>query len=92
MKHGNITVMDYRDKFTRLSRFTPTMVASEEEWRRRFEWGLNLIIRVALAAMARDNFVDFVSASIRAENVERERQMLSRTRRSEKGGPSQGPS
>ena len=41
---------------------------------------------------ARDNFVNFVSAAIRAENVERERQMLSRTRRSEKGGPSQGSS
>ena len=83
-----MTVMDYLDKFTRLSRFAPTMVASEEERRRRSEWGLNLIIRAALAPMARDNFVDFVSAAIRAENVERERQMLSRTRRSEIGGPS----
>ena len=87
-----MTVMCYRDKFIRLSRFAPIVVASEEERRRRFEWRLNLIIRVALATMAHDNVVDFVSAAIRAENVERERQMLSRTRRSEKGGPSQGPS
>ena len=47
------------------------MVASEEERRRRFEWGLNLIIRAALATVGRDNFVDFVSAAIRVENVGR---------------------
>ena len=52
-----MTVIDYRDKITRLSRFAPTMVASEEERRRRFEWGLNLNIRAALAPRARDNFV-----------------------------------
>ena len=65
-----MTVIDYLDKYTRLSRFAPTMVASEDERCKRFEWGLNLIIRAALATMARDNFVDFVSAAIRVENVD----------------------
>ena len=65
-----MTVMDYRDKLTRLSRFAPIMVATEEERCRRFEWGLNLNIRAALTTMARENFDDFMSAAIRAEDVE----------------------
>ena len=92
LKQGNMTVMDYRDKFTQLSRFAPTMVATEEERCRRFEWGLNLNIRAAQTTMAHDNFDDFVSAAIRAEDVERERQLLSRTHRYDEGGSSQGPS
>ena len=42
-------MIDYRDKFIRLSRFALIVVTSEEEQRRRFEWGLNLTIRAALA-------------------------------------------
>ena len=64
LKQGEMIVMDYRDKFTWLSRFAPTMVATDEERCRRFEWGLNLNIRAALTTMARDNFDDFVSAAI----------------------------
>ena len=52
-----MTVIDYRDKFLRLSRFAPIVVASEEERRRRFEWGLNLIIRAALTTMGGDNWL-----------------------------------
>ena len=70
LKQGTMTVMDYRDKFTRLSRFAPTIVATEEERCKRYEWGLNLNIRAALTTMARDNFDDFVSATIRAKDVE----------------------
>ena len=46
------------------------MVTIEEERCRIFEWGLNLNIRAALTTMARDNFDDFVSAAIRAKEVE----------------------
>ena len=43
-----LTVSEYEEKFTALSRFAPDMVADEASKAKRFEWGLNPSIRSSL--------------------------------------------
>ncbi|XP_027158291.1 uncharacterized protein LOC113759912 [Coffea eugenioides] len=51
LRQGSRSVAEYEYQFTKLSKFTPELVATEQKRKRRFIQGLNLEIQESLAAL-----------------------------------------
>ncbi|XP_027151991.1 uncharacterized protein LOC113752048 [Coffea eugenioides] len=62
-----MSVAEYEVQFTKLSRFAPELIATEQRHVRRFVQGLNVEIQEGLAAVRIDTFADAVE---RAQGVE----------------------
>ncbi|XP_048226844.1 uncharacterized protein LOC125369163 [Ricinus communis] len=75
LKQNEMSVADYELQFTRLSRYAPEEVATDELKRNRFERGLRLEIREKLAVQP-PTFIALLEAATRAEELFLERNIL----------------
>ncbi|XP_071901009.1 uncharacterized protein [Coffea arabica] len=66
-RQGAVSVAEYEIQFTKLSRFAPELVATEQRRVRRFVQGLNVEIQEGLAAVRIDTFADAVERDQRVE-------------------------
>nr|XP_027109267.1 uncharacterized protein LOC113729140 [Coffea arabica] len=64
---GATSVAEYEVQFTKLSRFAPELIATEQRRVRRFVQGLNVEIQEGLAAVRIDTFADAVERAQRVE-------------------------
>lgn len=87
LQQGDMTVQEYLDRFLSLSRYAPSLIASEVDKCRRFEQGLRQEIQDKLASTVFTDFMELVNSALKAER----NLMTSRTRKWEEGGSSQGP-
>ncbi|XP_071939911.1 uncharacterized protein [Coffea arabica] len=62
-----MSVAEYEVQFTKLSRFAPELIATEQRRVRRFVQGLNVEIQEGLAAVRIDTFADAVERAQRVE-------------------------
>ncbi|XP_031375536.1 uncharacterized protein LOC116190006 [Punica granatum] len=72
LKQGELGVAEYELKFTKLSRFAPTLVSDETSKCNRFLDGLNLNIRSRLSVLEIPTFSDLYNKAIIAEEDLRE--------------------
>ena len=56
LKQRQMIVTEYQRKFTRLSKYAPEMLVTEEEKCRKFEDGLNEYIRAQATGFCHDDF------------------------------------
>ncbi|WOH03791.1 hypothetical protein DCAR_0623191 [Daucus carota subsp. sativus] len=73
LKQGNMTVAEYEVKFTQLSRYASSMVATERDKCRRFEEGLKYEIRSKITIGELRSYTDLRAAAIRAERLIKEK-------------------
>ena len=73
LKQGNMTVAEYEVKFTQLSRYASSMVATERDKCRRFEEGLKYEIRIKITIGELRNFTNLRAAAIRVERLIKEK-------------------
>ncbi|XP_027171901.1 uncharacterized protein LOC113771524 [Coffea eugenioides] len=66
-RQGAMSVAEYEVQFTKLSRFTPELIATEQRRVRKFVQGLNVEIQEGLAAVRIDTFADAVEKAQRVE-------------------------
>ena len=67
-----MSVIEYQRKFTRLSKYAPEILVSEEEKCRRFEDGLNDLIRTHVTGFFHDDFSKIVTCALNVERVKKE--------------------
>ena len=68
-KQGLLSVAEYEALFTKLSRFAPELVATEQRRIRRFVQGLDLEIQESLAAVQVNSFSDIIEKAQRIEGA-----------------------
>ena len=68
LKQRQMSVTEYQREFTRLSKYAPEMLVTEEEKCRKFDDGLNDHIRVHVTGFFHDDFSKIVTCAL---NVER---------------------
>ena len=61
--------MEYESQFTRLSKFAPELIMTEQRWIRRFVQGLNVEIQKDLAVAQHKIFSDVVQKVQRVESA-----------------------
>ncbi|XP_027155283.1 uncharacterized protein LOC113755477 [Coffea eugenioides] len=66
-RQGAMSVGEYEIQFTKLSRYAPELVATEQRRVRRFVQGLNVEIQEGLAAVRIDTFTEAVERAQRVE-------------------------
>ncbi|XP_027166382.1 uncharacterized protein LOC113766385 [Coffea eugenioides] len=66
-KQGAMSVAEYEVQFTKLSRFAPELVVTEQRRVRRFVQGLNVELQESLAAIRIDTFAEAVERVQRVE-------------------------
>nr|XP_027075956.1 uncharacterized protein LOC113699808 [Coffea arabica] len=66
---GTQTVAEYESQFTRLSKFAPELILTEQRRARRFLQGLNVEIQKDLAVAQITTFSDAVEKALRSENA-----------------------
>ncbi|XP_071905700.1 uncharacterized protein [Coffea arabica] len=66
-RQGAMSVAEYEVQFTKLSRFAPELVATEQRRVKRFVQGLNVEVQEGLAAVRIDTFADAVEKAQRVE-------------------------
>ena len=67
-----MSVTGYQREFTRLSKYAPEILVSEEEKCRRFEDGLNDLIRAHVTGFFHDDFSKIVTCALNVERVKKE--------------------
>ena len=67
LKQGGITVAKYKQKFSELSEFAPTMVATNADRCKKFQDGLHVSIPDRLTTLDTDDFNKWVNMAIKAE-------------------------
>ena len=76
LKQRQMSVTEYQREFTRLSKYYPEILVSEEEKCRRFEDGLNDHIQAHVTTFCHEDFSKIVTCALNVERVkkkERER-------------------
>ena len=68
LKQKTLTVTQYEIQFTKLSKYAPDMVNTEEKRRRRFLQGLNIEIQTLLVSAKMDTYAKMVEFAQRAED------------------------
>nr|XP_027062810.1 uncharacterized protein LOC113689203 [Coffea arabica] len=66
-KQGAMSVAEYEVQFTKLSRFAPELIATEQRRVRRFVQGLNVELQESLAVVRIDTFAEAVERAQRVE-------------------------
>jgi len=67
LTQGNLIVAQYTGRFNELARFTPYLVANEENWVRKIEQGLNPQIHDRVVCLEIRDFVELVNKAFLAE-------------------------
>ncbi|XP_027157519.1 uncharacterized protein LOC113768991 [Coffea eugenioides] len=68
-RQGTQSVAEYESQFTRLAKFAPELIMTEQRRVRRFIQGLNVEIQKDLAVTQINTFSDVVDKALRAENA-----------------------
>ena len=63
---------EYQREFTRLSKYAPEMLVTEEEKFPKFEDGLNDYIRVYVKGFSHDDYSKIVACALNVERVNKE--------------------
>ena len=71
-RQRQMNVTKYQREFTRLSKYAPEILVSEEEKCRRFEDGLNDLIRAHVTGFCHDDFSKIVTCALNVERVKKE--------------------
>ena len=82
---------EYQREFTRLSKYAPEMLVTEEEKCRKFEDGLNDYIQAYVTGFSHDDFSKIVTCALNVERVKKE-EYDRKERRHGKKNPSQSSS
>ncbi|XP_027169055.1 uncharacterized protein LOC113768775 [Coffea eugenioides] len=69
LRQGTQSVAEYESQFTRLSKFVPELILTEQRRVRRFIQGLNVEIQKDLAVAQISTFSDAVEKALRVENA-----------------------
>ena len=72
LKQRQMSVTKYQREFTRLSKYAPEMLVTEEEKCRKFEDGLNNHIRAHVIGFFHDDFSKIVTCALNFERVNKE--------------------
>ena len=72
MKQRQSSVTEYFREFTRLSKYAPEMLVSEEEKCRKFEDGLSDHIRAHVTGFFHDDFSKITTCALNMERVKKE--------------------
>ena len=72
MRQRQMSVIEYQREFTRLSKYAPEILVSEEEKCRRFEDDLNDHIWAHVTGFCHDDFSKIVTCSLNVERVKKE--------------------
>ena len=72
LKQGQLSVTEYMREFTRLSKYAPEMLVSEDEKCRKFEDDLNDHIRAHVTGFCHDDFSKIVACALNVERVKKE--------------------
>ena len=72
LRQRQMSVTKYKREFTRLSKYAPEILVSEEEKCHRFEDGLNDIIRAHVTGFCHDDFSKIVAYALNVERVNKE--------------------
>ena len=67
LRQGTLSVAEYETQFTKLSKFAPELIATEQRRVRRFVQGLNVEIQEALAAAQINTFSEVLEKAQRIE-------------------------
>ena len=67
-----MSVTKYQREFTRLSKYAPEMLVTEEEKCCKFEDGLNDYIRTLVIRSCHDDFSKIVTCALNVERVKKE--------------------
>ena len=73
LKQRQMSVTGYQREFTRLSKYAPKMLVTEEEKCRKFEDGLNDHIRAHVTGLFHDDLSKIVTCALNVEREEYER-------------------
>ena len=65
-----MTVAQYEMQFTKLSKYAPDMVNTEEKRNKRFLQGLNIEVQRSLVSARMDTYADIVEFAQKAEECE----------------------
>ena len=91
LKQRQMSVTEYQMEFTRLSKYAPEMLVTEEEKCRKFEDGLNDFIRAHVTGFCHDDFSKIVTCALNVERVKKE-EYERKERRKGKKNPDQSSS
>ena len=72
LKQRQMSVIEYQREFTRLSKYAPEILVSEEERCRKFEDGLNDHIRAHVTGFCHEDFSKIVTCALNIERVKKE--------------------
>ena len=72
LRQRQMSVTEYQREFTRLSKYAPEILVSEEEKCHRFEDGLNDLIRAHVTGFCHDDFSKIVVCALNFERVKKE--------------------
>ena len=72
LRQRQMTVTEYQREFIRFSKYAPEILVSGEEKCRRFEDGLNDLIRAHVTEFCHDNFSKIVTCALNVERVKKE--------------------
>ena len=72
LRQRQMSVTEYQREFTRLSKYAPEILVSEEEKCRRFEDGLNDLIRAHVTGFCHHDFSKIVACALNVERVKKE--------------------
>ena len=72
LKQRQMSVIEYQREFTRLSKYAPQILVSEEEKCRRFEVGLNDHIQAHVTGFFHEDFSKIVTCALNVERVKKE--------------------
>ena len=72
LKQRQMSAIGYQREFTRLSKYTPEILVSEEEKCRRFEDGLNDHISAHVTGFCHEDFSKIVTCALNVERVKKE--------------------
>ena len=72
LRQRQMSVTEYQREFTWLSKYAPEILVSEEEKCRRFEDGLNDLIRAHVTGFYNNDFSKIVACALNVERVKKE--------------------
>ena len=72
LKQRQMSVIEYQREFTRLRKYAPEMLVTEEEKFRKFEDGLNDYIQAHVIGFFHDDFSKIVTCALNVERVKKE--------------------
>ena len=84
LKQKQLSVTEYVREFTRLSKYAPEMLVSEEEKCRKFEDGLSDHIRAHVTGFCHDDFSKITTCALNVERVKKEENERNDRRRGKK--------